>query len=334
MAKTVISAFEEFLKDHVNLDNEQVKNGRASRDWLFDKIKLFPDNNDSFPTLYSEKHISFGSFARRTKIRELDDIDLMVCLKAEGSVYHENSDGISITVPDSAKRLKEFCDPGTDILNSRKVINAFVSELKTVPQYRKSEIKRNMEAAILNLTSYSWSFDIVPCFFTIPDSLNKTYYIIPDGYGKWKKTDPRKDRDRVTAVNTTHDGNLLNLIRIIKYWNRRPTMPSMPSYLLETIIVDYCQLHTNHKLSNFVDINIPSILKYIENAIFSTVNDPKGIQGDINSLSFEDRVKISVRALLDYNKAEEAREYERQKDDKSSIRKWAEIFGSDFPSYN
>lgn len=332
MAKTVILAFDEFLKNSVNLDSDQTIKARASRDWLFDKIESFPNDNYSFPRLFSEKNLAFGSFARRTKIRELDDIDLMICLHGEESTYYEDSDGIIIKVSDSAQRLKKLCDDDTSNLNSKKVINAFVSELNSIPQYQKAEIKRNMEAATLNLKSYPWSFDIVPCFFTKPDILNKDFYLIPNGYGKWRKTDPRKDRDRVTEVNQLHDGNLLNIIRIIKYWNKRPTMPSMSSYLLETIIVNFYNSKTN-LLSKFVDINIPEILNHISSAIFSSVYDPKGIQGDINSLLFTDRMKISARASADYGKALVARDYEKNKDDRASIEKWAEIFGPDFPLY-
>ena len=242
MSKTVVTAFNEFLKYTVNLDIDETKTARNSRDWLSGKIELFPNKEgSSFPWLYSEKHIHFGSFARRTKIRELDDIDMMICLKAEGSVYHEYPDGIVITVPDSAGRLKKLCDSVANYpnpiyyLNSRKVINAFVAELKSVQQYSSADISRNMEAAVLNLFSYAWSFDIVPCFFTKPDSFERTYYIIPDGQGKWKKTDPRKDRDRVSSINTKHNNNILNIIRTMKYWNKK-THPvhSMKSYLLET----------------------------------------------------------------------------------------------------
>jgi hypothetical protein len=63
------------------------------------------------------------------------------------------------------------------------------------------------------------------------------------------------------------------------------------------------------------------------------VNDPKGIQGDINSLSWDDRTKISIRASTDQQRALEARQLETNKDHKGSINKWREIFGSDFPTY-
>ena len=95
----------------------------------------------------------------------------------------------------------------------------------------------------------------------------------------------------------------------------------------------YYELYIFNKLSAFVDIHIADILNHISSTVLSAVNDPKDIQGDINLLPFADRLKISVRASQDYKKALEAREYERNKDFKSSINKWSEIFGPDFPLY-
>lgn len=84
MATTVQNAFEEFNKDVVNLDSNRTKKARASRDWLLGKLSSFDQKEGLyFPFEYNDKHIKFGSFARNTKIRELDDIDLMFCLKAE-----------------------------------------------------------------------------------------------------------------------------------------------------------------------------------------------------------------------------------------------------------
>lgn len=49
---------------------------RASRDWLIGKMNDF-ENDEVFPVSYPGSHIAFGSFARRTKISPLDDIDLI-----------------------------------------------------------------------------------------------------------------------------------------------------------------------------------------------------------------------------------------------------------------
>ena len=332
MAETVIQAFNEFLTNTVNLDPIQTKKARGSRDWLVGQIQVFPDKDNKFPQIYTEKNIFFGSFSRRTKKRPLDDIDIMICLKADGCTYCELSDKIEIYVPEIATRFLNFVNDGTNILNSRKIINSFIAKLIDIPQYKNAEIKRNLEAVILNLKSYDWTFDIVPCFFTTEDSLNRTYYIIPDGSGNWKKTDPRLDSARVARVNSAHSGNILNVIRSIKYWNRRPTMPTMDSYLLENMILDYYTAATS-KTSEFVDIELEYVFLDIHKRVYNSVNDPKNIQGDLNDLTFDEKKKISDRAYNDYVKAFNARKFENEKNQRDSINNWGGIFGDEFPKY-
>lgn len=330
MATTVNSAFSEFMGNKVNLDSNDTKTARSSRDWLVDQIHKF-DNEEGFPTLYNGKDIFFGSFARRTKIRELDDIDIMIALNAQGSEYSNSTNTIEITVADSAYDLIALCHDNTNKLNSRKVINKFVSSLKDVPQYEKAQIKRNQEAATLKLNTYTWNFDIVPCFFTKPEYDGRTYYLIPDGSGNWEKTDPRIDRDRVTAINQKHNGKVLDIIRIMKYWNKRSTKPSMGSYLFECMLLNHYESISS--CSDYIDIEVEEALKYIYSAVYGSVQDPKNIQGNLNNLSYDDKNKISDRALVDYNKAVEARNEEKEGDQKAAIEKWKGIFGDEFPDY-
>lgn len=332
MAKTVNAAFDEFMKDYVNLDAEKTKKARSSRDWLVDQILGFPDKDSDFPATYNEKNIFFGSFARRTKKRPLDDIDMMIALKAQGCTYLEYTDRIEITVPDTSTQFKKLCNDSTSILNSKKLINLFVKNLKNVAQYENADIKRNQEAATLKLLSYEWNFDIVPCFFTTEDALGRTYYIIPDGNGNWKKTDPRLDRDRTNNTNISKNGRVLGVIRATKYWNKRATMPSMSSYLIENMILDYYESNYS-ETSQYVDVELVNIFGDIKSRVYNTVNDPKNIQGNINTLTWDEKIKISSRASSDYEKAKEARKLEDEGKQEESINKWKEIFGNEFPKY-
>jgi hypothetical protein len=333
MVKTVNSAFDEFLKSKVNLDQNKTIKARNSRNWLINQIHEFPNRDNNFPKFYSSNDINFGSFARKTQIRPLDDIDFMVCISAEGSSYDSSiTNNIhEIIVPEKAEKLKKLCNDGNNTLNSIKVVNKFKKLLKNIPQYDKANLKRKGEAVTLKLTSYDWNFDIVPCFFTVADHNDRTYYLIPDGNGKWKKTDPRMDRDRVSTINPNNNGKVLNAIRLMKYWNKRPTMPSMPSYLIENMVLDY---YETNQAGNYIDYEIKYLLKYIKDNIFYSVQDPKGIQGDINTLSFDEKTKIKNRADSDYDKAILAGEFETNKDQKSAINKWKEIFGSEFTEYS
>jgi hypothetical protein len=335
MAKTVNAAFEEFLKDYVNIDPKDTEKARSSRDWLIkEQIHSFTERDLYFPTLYSEKDIYFGSFARRTKKRPLDDIDIMIALSAEGSTYYEySSDFIEIYVPDSAYKLKKLCADGTNKLNSIKIINKFIALLDKVPQYQPADKHRNKEAATLKLKSYDWNFDIVPCLFTAPEYTGRTYYLIPDGQGNWKKTDPRIDRNRVTKVNQTHDGNILNIIRLMKYWNKRPTMPSMDSYLLENMILDFYSINIDSKASSYIALEMPRLFQYIHTNIFYQVNDPKSIQGNINTLEYTDQIKIANRSSQDYLRSLDAIELENKGYHTLAMKTWRAIFGNNFPIY-
>lgn len=331
MATTVNTAFSEFLSGRVNLDPDEVDGARRSRDWLMSQIDEIPTRMPEFPRLYSDVHIHYGSFARRTKIRDLDDLDMIIGISALGTSYLDTGSRVELTVPDGIA-LRSHCHDGGSLLNSRKIINLFIDYFREIPQYAKSELKRNGSAAVLNLTSYPWSFDIVPAFFTVPESDGRTYYIIPDGIGHWMKTDPRIDQARVSTVNQAHDGNALNAIRVMKYWNRRRTMVTMAPYVLECIVLDYYEQALS-KASAYVDIALPGLFTHVSSAVLGAVYDPKRIQGDINLLSWDDRVSISARAQEDAQRAMEARRLEDGGNHRASIGVWRQVFGDGYPRY-
>ncbi|EIG6724525.1 nucleotidyltransferase, partial [Escherichia coli] len=54
---------------------------------------------------------------------------------------------------------------------------------------------------------------------------------------------------------------------------------------------------------------------------------------DINNLPWDDRVKISNKALSDAEKVNLARDLEEKYDYQKSINVWREIFGDAFPQY-
>jgi hypothetical protein len=331
MATTVNNAFREFLANQVNLDPTQVGIARSSRDWLLQQIQLMPSRNTGVPPLYTDIDMHYGSFARRTKIRELDDIDIIIGVKALGVTYSDQNGVVVLRVPDG-NELKKMCHMGTDLLNSRKLIEYIIGYLDKIPQYNEAHTKRNGSAAVLSLKSYTWVFDIVPAFLTSPEFDGRNYYLIPDGNGNWMKTDPRIDKVQVSSTNQNNDGNVLNPLRLIKYWNARATMPKVQSYTLETIVLNYYSRGYG-KCSKYPDLEMASLMDYIASAIMYNVNDPKNIEGNINRTSYEDRLKVSKKATSDAEYARAARKAEDSGDHKEAIRLWGRIFGSQFPVY-
>lgn len=331
MASTVIEAFSVFMAETINLDPNVSNLAKSSRDWLVDRIHSFPANDATFPRLYDGMDIFFGSFERKTKKRELDDIDLMMCLSAQGVTYTDWGKTVYMGNTKEGSPLHDLRFDDGIYLNSKRVINKFVSALSGIPQYEKAEMHRRGEAATLNLKSYSWVFDIVPCFITSEEPNGKTYYLIPDGEGHWQKTDPRIDRSRVERLSALRGTHMLDVIRLVKFWNCRPTMPTMGSYMLENMVLDY---YETHECGIFPDLEFTKVVKHVEYAIFNPVNDPKGLQGDLNTVGWAERLKISMRCGSDYDKCVDARALEVAKEEKRSIAKWHEIFGDSFPTYS
>ncbi|MCT3601223.1 SMODS domain-containing nucleotidyltransferase [Lactobacillus amylovorus] len=321
MPKTVNSAFRDFLDDEVNLDPDQSKRARNSRDYLITNIAEFGKATDFFD-LYSGFNLYYGSFARKTKKRPLDDIDLMVGLSGRGYSYQQEGDHYLISVND---RDKEYgCTDDDGYLNSRKVIELLKGRLYQISNYQKAEMHRNMQAITLQLSSYTWNFDIVPCFYT-----DAGFYLIPNGYGKWEKTDPRIDNKRTTRINQKFDGHLLELIRLVKYLNSRKLTVTIPSYLLEVIILNYYD--RQYFNGNWeIDDNLKLVFGEIATEILGSVMDPKGIQGNINTLEGEDRLKISTF----FDKiAKEAGNAVLQRiigNEQAAIEIWSSIFGEQF----
>lgn len=326
MATTVNNAFEEFMRDVVNLEADKTSTARKSRDNLIDNINGFSGESDFFK-IYESKNLKFGSFARKTKIRELDDIDLMLCIAAGGvRTYFESSNCVHIN-GDSLDKSNGLLSDGTSYLNSTKVINRFISKLSDLHDYSKAEMHKNQEAATLKMKSYTWNFDIVPCFYT-----DSGFYLIPDGSGNWKKTDPRIDNNRTTTINQKHNGKLLNLIRLVKYWNNRNVTLTIGSYLLECLILEIYE-NKDSQTDWWIDLEFRKVLHELSKSILNDVEDPKGFQGNINNFNANDRKKISDALSAAYEKAIDAWEYEREEKQKEAINKWREILGVDFPKY-
>jgi hypothetical protein len=109
-------------------------------------------------------------------------------------------------------------------------------------------------------------------------------------------------------------------------------MPTAPAYLLECIVLSHYESRAD-KASQFVDLEFDRVLTTLASMILVQVPDPKGIDSDINTLSWDDRVKISLRATADAAEALKARAAENAKDFRQSLRVWRQILGSDFPEF-
>lgn len=331
MAKTVNGAFDEFRQNYVDLDPKKVASARCSRDNLLENIKEFDDKDDFFD-LCQDFNLHFGSFSRKTKCRELNDIDLMIGIAANSATYNSNDNYNNVHIHVGNNKAQKECANDDGTLNSTLVLNRFKRELEKLRDYSRSEVKRDHEAINLNLVSKDWAFDIVPCFHTVTESDGRAYYLIPNGKGNWKKTDPTIEQNRVAQLSAKHGGKVRDTIRLVKYWNKWGRMPTMVSYVLETMILDYFE--REEEVPDYISERFVNVLEYIANHIFDAVFDSKNIEGNINNLGMLEKNKLFLRAKNDCIKSYNALQSEKLYGDvRKAFNLWRDVLGDDFPTF-
>jgi hypothetical protein len=334
MVYTVESAFNSFRENIVDLTPSDTSKARSSRNYLFEQIRYLAQNNADFPRL-AGNYISFGSFARKTKIRPLDDIDVLILLNGKGStVSHYQGDIYNLQIDNNSAPLFPFCDSSSLLfkyVNSTKVLNKLRDRLSSIHNYRKAEIKKTMQAVTLNLSSYDWVFDIVPAVNIVDGYGNTLYYIIPDGRGKWIRTNPNIDSKNVTAINQQHGGNFLPLMRLLKYWNARIYKPRLPSYYFEYLAIKV--FNGAPKIVNFSR----SIKYFFDNCplyIQSPCYDPKNLGANLDfSIDYSTKQKVIEAMSQASHIAEQSIWHQTKSSQSAAINSWRSIFGIEFPTY-
>jgi hypothetical protein len=123
MPYTVWGAFDAFREDTVDLNAHQSDQARSSRNYLFTQIKSLNTNDRNFPRVST--FIPYGSFARKTKIWPLDDIDMLIVLDGrhtEAVVSSGNPYIYWLRISDRSADLARFPDD-YGYVNSTKVLN-------------------------------------------------------------------------------------------------------------------------------------------------------------------------------------------------------------------
>ena len=332
MSQTVGGAFARFRELTVDLEPDVTKAGRSSRNFLIGRLASVASTSPEFPRLASQSR-PYGSFARRTKIQPLNDIDFLLGLNGTGVQAETSPSGLytyRLRINRPSAPLATFPDQ-YGYVNSTRVLNAIKNHLAKVPNYSRASITKNGEVVTLNLSTRPWKFDIVPSIEVVGRDNVTAYFLIPNGSGNWIRTDPRIDDANTTRCNTRHGGLFLPTIRLLKYWNRRIHKPQLPSYYFETIAI--------HTFSNVAQISdLPSAIHHFFQLgpmyVGSSCADPKGLGPALDrDIAGDTKNKVITAMQNAARKAAEALGYQQRNRQKDALVLWGQIFGPDFPPY-
>ena len=324
LPSTVSACFTKFRGDYVDLPTATSQTARSSRDFLYGQIKTL---SSAYKILQGDS-VSFGSFARRTKMRPLDDIDCLARLTSSNTTEYYSSAYTYNLHATKESPLWVYSD-SNDYVNSTKVLNALTKALESVSQYSGSDVGRDGSAVVLGLKSYTWSFDVVPACLVA--SRSSSWYLIPDGSGRWKRTDPRIDAARSEGASTRHNTYFLPAVRILKYWNRRGGKPRLPSYYFETLMTTRALAASPYaSLQNAV----ADLMLGVKSTVRGTCADPKGYEPNLDmGTSWETQGKVYDAASAAYDNLSAAITQEIAGNHKSAISYYRAVFGTDFPAY-
>ena len=121
----------------------------------------------------------------------------------------------------------------------------------------------------------------------------------------------------------------MELVRLVKYWNskafdRKANIES--SYLLEVMLANY---YSSIEDVYDIEFEFEQSLNYLRTSIWNIVNDPKNIEGNLNHLSYEEKINLTSRINNDLKNIEDAKKVSTAQ----SFEYWKKVLGDEFPSY-
>lgn len=332
MATSVNGAFTAFRRDCVDLDPDQVKLARASRDDLQKQMSSLPSKESTFPAL-SGRYVAAGSFARRTMIQPLDDLEVFVIMRG-GGMTARSAPGISGTYhldPGSTPSPLTRLTDGSGHINSTRVLNTFKRALQQVASYDTADITRDGAAVRLKLVTSPWHFDIVPSVDVIAGPGGVGFFLMPNGQGAYRPADPQKESDASILANQRHHELMLPLIRLIMYWNKRPGCPTLPAYYLETIALKSFAFQA--PLTSLPE-GLKTFFQKAPGSIWAPCPDPKGLGPPLDEeIDWQTKQLVTTAMQNAAHAVQRAFLADQQGQTRAALNDWRHLFGSEFPPY-
>ena len=251
VARTVEGYLRSLLKEHINITQPIRSQAATSQDHLRDFLADEFRRDSCFPkVLHNQDRIFIGgSFERESKLRPLDDIDIYVPLDGLQLVYlYGYGHQLPFTVLSDQQLAANplLQDPSRwmsgESICSEKLIDGFATILHR--HYPNTTVRPDGQAVNLQMTigatkeSPGLGFDVVPCFSLRPNfSPALPFYLIPDGFGNWIRTNPRRDSEISLLLHRNSKETFRKAVKLLKWWNVQHFGNKLTSYFVELAIM-------------------------------------------------------------------------------------------------
>ena len=331
------SFLEEILSSRINISEALRSSASYSQCSLRELLVGEARRDPSFPRVLvgSDQDFIGGSFARRTKIAPLDDIDVYVPLDGGGFIYASRGVQSCPLLSDNPTRENPLLSSkwiGGEHISSDALLAAFADVLNR--RHPNTTRVRKAAGEAVRVTGASQDlgelgYDVVPCLvLDYPHARELRVYLVPDGNNGWFRTNPRYDVALTDALSARTNKNFRKAVKIVKFWNSSIFHNTLSSYYIELALQKAALDHVS------ADKRIEP-LSFAVAFAFSALNQAVR-SGSLNSwVTGAPRVMPGALSASDFDLidslssvASQAWEQERQWQLQEAILRWELIFGA------
>jgi hypothetical protein len=227
-------------------------------------------DQQKLPPLDKNVILLVGSHYRGTDLSPLKHIDLFLLLDPQHVSIQER--GNTITLTGEVPILSECTDESKHLLPKKligKLESVFAEQFSTKTSFSGQAIKIQFEKEKMEVR-------LTPAFATGQS------YVIPQEKSEllWRKVSPEKEKEKLEKVNAAHKGQIIPLIRCMKFWNESKNNECFRNFHVEaTAYFIFEEIPTPvASLLEAMKLYTSQLTKYIYNC-----PDPTGLDAPIHA---------------------------------------------------
>jgi hypothetical protein len=245
-AKSLSQSFEDLLASSINIPDGIRSTASLSHQNLRKFLQEECERDSGFPPVLRTTDCDFlgGSFARHTKTRPLDDIDIYLPIDGANLFYYIQGSVLPYTVLTDGLLRNPLLTPrwaDGPWVSSAKLVDGFARVLQR--RFPQTTVKPNGQAVSVQMThgassaSDGLGYDVVPCFSLVPQQQGEhAFYLMPDGKNGWIRTNPKADANVADILQENHSRLFRKIVKLVKYWNVERMGGTLESYFIELAV--------------------------------------------------------------------------------------------------
>lgn len=291
-------SLQRYIDRVLTLDMPDIQASAASRQWLQTRIQNEIEARNFQPALYAtNRFVNFGSYFKGTKVKAVDEYDILVVLDCNGGIYSQNGIPISSGLG-SANPNYIFNSEYANLLGNvspTKLLYWLQGVIWNVVSAHGGETPQvDGSAVTARVVSKNLDIDLVPAFNLNHNTNKEDYYIIPKAVGteSWVNTSPRKDIEILNAIASVRD-DLKKIIRVCKRIKDQYQL-SITSFAIESAISAYAYSQSGWNNASLFDKWQFSTLSLFQKLDAGDIQDPTGFSGNLleSGLSYVDDITV------------------------------------------